>query len=338
MIFISLNAYLVIFNYSLQVNVQAMPQQSNQTQTQTPQTLNQTQTQNTSSVTKQAVTATTSLPVTAVKPLNPKSNLEDLKQELDKIHQSSSSHNLKGNLEANLKEIFAPTSSGTVTPAQTISNSATHAQTLTTFANTGVSEVTHYSNEHELQFEGKSVHESFSNDEGIVITINTSNTSNASNQTETTPHSTCSESETPNQSNIQSQTNNQLPVSQSIDENKDKEQSLTVQSNLDETVPVRRLSRFSVTPVRDSSTSEIKCDDSKTDSNICQLDLEQSPHKTQIDIISTTPEAMSKSSHQFSRESSTESTPPDFIDNNFNYSLRNSSSQTSPTQVYIEKI
>jgi hypothetical protein len=160
-----------------------MPQQSNQTQTQTPQTLNQTQTQNTSSVTKQAVTATTSLPVTAVKPLNPKSNLEDLKQELDKIHQSSSSHNLKGNLEANLKEIFAPTSSGTVTPAQTISNSATHAQTLTTFANTGVSEVTHYSNEHELQFEGKSVHESFSNDEGIVITINTSNTSNARNQT-----------------------------------------------------------------------------------------------------------------------------------------------------------
>ena len=116
-----------------------------------------------SACSKQPVTASISLPVTCVA-LNPtvKTNLDDSKQELDKIHTSNSSHNLKAELEANLKEIFAPTSNGgTATPSQTITNSAASTQTVTDTTNSTTNsniteDVNQEFNDSELRLEDKS--------------------------------------------------------------------------------------------------------------------------------------------------------------------------------------
>lgn len=319
---------------------------------------------------KQPVTATASLPVMGVglKPTPVKSNLDDLKQELDKIHTSNSSHNLKANLEANLKEIFAPTSSGTVTPAQTITNSATPTQTNTTTAattaagasasasastNTGASALisTHDANQQltdsEPHFDNKSS-ESFSNDEGIVFSVRPQTTS--TEQTEPTETSAVSVNQTPEQPTVDPIGNNSKAKFAALDLNLDltqikpeaqdksefKEKSLS--PNVDPPV-VRKLSRFSVTPVRELATPAIGSVGTDGYNTDCKATDSKSETASQSlkDISCTSSHSKGTvSDRQISTDSSTESSALDFIE--CNNSVRNTSSQTSPTAQVLHQL
>ena len=308
---------------------------------------------------KQAVTATASLPVMGVgpKPTQVKSNLDDLKQELEKIHTSNSSHNLKANLEANLKEIFAPTSSGQVTPAQTITNSATPTQTntntttttTTTSAHTTTHDVNHQLTDSEPHFDNKSS-ESFSNDEGIVFTVRPH--TSCSQQTEPTEQTETSlESEQQTQeisSNAKTKftaLNINLDLTQikseTLDKSEVKEQSLSPKSPVvDNPPPIRKLSRFSVTPVRELASpviDTISSDGFKADSTTpdCKSDTTQKSLKDNSTI--SHPPQREVTDRQVSRESSTESSALDFVE--CNNSVRDTSSQTSPTtQVLLQLV